>query len=107
MLKLKIDNEEGVVFVTVLVLVISMMILAVTVVNLQLNQATLSEKEINRVRSEAIATGALMYYIANGPPPGNALTDMLNGISFNTTITNDGGTPGPNNTNTLTITVDY
>lgn len=111
MLKRIPNNEDGVVFVTVLVLVISMMILAVTIINLQLNQATLSEREIARIRSELVATGALQYYIAhefsNNTVKSFGLSETLNGVLYDIHIDNDDTVAGPNNTNTMTITVDF
>lgn len=111
MLKLKKNNEDGVVFVTVLILIISMMILAITVVNLQLNQATISEREIARIRSELVATGALQYYIAHEFAPNTTksfgMGETLNGVLYDVQIDNGNPASGPNETNTLTISIDF
>ena len=104
MLKLK-NNEDGVVFVTVLILVISMMILAVSVVNVQLNQATISEKEIHRVRCETLTQGLLMNFIANGPSSNTAVT--LNGVVYTLTLSLTDDNSGPGGTDPLVIDCDY
>lgn len=71
-----------------------MMILATAVINIQLNQTLVSEREIKRIQREMLATGALNYYLANqfSTSPGNniTLTEVVGNSTYTITIKNGG-----------------
>jgi hypothetical protein len=101
------NNENGLVFVTILMIVAIIMTITIGIISLSVTQVTFSEQEIQRVKTEMLAQGMLAYVFAN------QVTGVAsNAYAFNATIDNltyvvnasiFGGTPNTN----LLIQVNY
>ena len=112
MLKQLRHKEEGVVFVTVLMIIIVMMILVISILSINVSQVMITESETKRVQAEIIARGALDYFIANqlSNSAGNYITysETLNGTDFQVTINMDETNPSLfDPASSLNILVDY
>ncbi|GEM_PF-4610240 len=105
------ENDQGIVFVTVLMIIIVMMILTVSIVSLNVTQVLRTSGEVKHVQAEYLALGAIPYLYANQwtISPDNTITyiENLDGIPF-TVVANING-PGLNgySTNDLSIDVTY
>ncbi|HLF18499.1 MAG TPA: hypothetical protein VI749_06345 [Candidatus Omnitrophota bacterium] len=111
MLKTLQRNENGIVFVAVLMIIVVMMAVTVGIIGLNVSQVTFAEQEIKRIKAELLAVGALAYTFANQTTTSAAssitLSETLDGISYqiDADITSPG--TGPNGSSPLTIVVDY
>ena len=111
MLKQLNSNQNGIVFITVLSIILVIAILTVGIIQLNLNQAYITEGEIKRIQLEAVAKGALALVYAN---LASDYPTSSNTITYNVTIGNQvynvfaqlagAGLTGTN-TNTLNIYV--
>ena len=105
------QNERGVVFVTVLMIIIVMMALTVSIVSLNVTQVTRTAGEVKHVQAEYLALGAIPYLYANQwtSSPDNVITytETLDGIPFTVIANLSGPGLGGYNTNKLDITVTY
>ena len=59
------NNENGMVFVTVLMIVAIIMTITIGIISLNVSQVTFTEKEIERVKTELLAQGMLAYVFSN------------------------------------------
>ena len=111
MLKTLQNNENGIVFVAVLMIIIVMMTITVGIIGLNVSQVTFAEQEIRRIKAELLAMGVLAYTFANQTTPsaGSTITfsQTLDGAAYqiNSAITSPG--TGPNGSSPLTIDIDY
>ena len=105
------NSDRGVVFVTVLMIIIVMMILTVTIVSLNVTQVMRTSGEIKHVQAEYLAMGAVPYLYANQwtLAPDNMITyvETLGGVPFTVTANLSGSGLGGYNTNNVAITVSY
>jgi len=80
------NNENGIVFVTVLMIIVVIMTITVGIISLNISQVTFTEQEIQRVKSEMLAMGTLAYVFANqltsSPSNSISLPQTLDGISY-------------------------
>ena len=109
MLKRTQGKDSGIVFVTVLMVIIVMAVLTVSIISLNINQAIQTEEETKRIQAESLAMSGLALMIANqnSGAPSSTLTfsNTVGNITYTTTATIAG--PGAGNTNFLNITVSY
>ena len=105
------QNERGVVFVTVLMIIIVMMALTVSIVSLNVTQVTRTAGEVKHVQVEHLALGAIPYLYANQwtASPDNTITytETLDGTLFTVVANLSGPGLGGYNTNSLSINVTY
>lgn len=107
-----LKNDNGVVFVTVIVIIITMMVLVITIIGLNVSQTSLTEREVRRIKSEQLALGALAYVYANqmSPSPGNDidLSFTLDDVDYSIVMNIGTTTPSYDNSSSskeLTIEV--
>ena len=110
----RLNNNDGVVFVTVLAVIITMMVLAVSIIGLNVSQTLVTEREVKRIKAELLAMGALSYTFANqmSDSPGNAITfnQILDGIDYDVSATLTPASSPPASSpdvQALTISIDY
>ena len=105
------NNERGVVFVTVLMIILVMMVLAISVISLNVSQVMTAENEVRRQQAETLAMGAMAYTFANqlSSSPSNQfyMIQNLDGLSFNVFVNLSNTPSGPLGTSNLDITVSY
>ena len=105
------QNEKGVVFITVLMIIIVMMTLAISVISVNVSQVMVTEGETKRLQAEILAMGALTRAFANqmSPSPGNNISypQTLGNITFNLTANLANCPSCPYSTNSLNIYVTY
>ena len=103
------QNDHGIVFVTVLMIIIVMMILTVSIISLNVTQVMRTAGEIKHVQAQYLALGAIPYLYANQwtASPDNVITytETLDGIPFTVTANLSGS--GIYSTNNLSIDVTY
>lgn len=106
----KIKNNRGLIFVTVLMIIIVMMVLVTSVISMNVSQVQLTEGEIQRIQAETLASGMVSYTFAEqqkiSPSNPIRITETLGNIDFDVTseVT---ATPGPSGTVELDIDVTY
>lgn len=91
MLKKIQNNENGVIFVTVILIILVMMVLTVSILSLNISQVRVTESEVKRVQAEVLAMGTLGLTFANqlsdSPDNNIAFTETLGDVDF--TVTSD------------------
>ena len=108
------EDRSGIVFVTVLVIIIVMMIATVSIISMNVSQVQVTEKEVKRIQAEMMSQGALNLYHA-----AKQMDETTTSLSpWNETM---GSTSNPfpvsvvvsgvgtcsNNTDCLTVKVNY
>lgn len=105
------QNDHGIVFVTVLMVIIVMMILTVSIVSLNVTQVLRTSGEVKHVQAEYLALGAIPYLYANQwtALPDNTITytETLDGVSFTVVANLSGPGLGGYNTTGLFVNVTY
>ena len=112
----RLGTQNGIVFVTVLMIIITMMIVTVTVVSLNLGQVITTEGEIQRMQAQELATG-LIYYThgttqVTNPLPANPLAiahaaENMDGQIFTPTVNVGASGTGLDGTRLVTIRIAY
>ncbi len=104
-------NDKGIVFVTVLAMIIVLMVMAISVISINVSQSVNTEGEIKRIEAEVYAMGALAktFAIQMSNAPVNEWTDSatMNGVQFTVSSNINSPTAGPNGTSLLNIVVTY
>ena len=107
------NNNDGVVFITVLMIIIMMMTLTVTVLNINVSSVQGSETEYRRIQAVELAKGVIYYHVAREqvpPPVPNSYTLMppitLDGNTFSVNVNKAPGA-GIDGTSTLNILTTY
>ena len=85
-----VKNQKGIVFVTVLMIIIAMMIVTITVISLNIGQVITTEGEVQRLKATELATGLLYYthgaVYAINPGAGaliiNHAAETMDGITY-------------------------
>jgi hypothetical protein len=77
MLKNLRSNDNGMVLLTVLIVVLTMMVLVIAIINIRVSSISLVENEIKEIQAETLARGALAYIIANQYAGGNSASFEL------------------------------
>lgn len=105
------QNDHGIVFVTVLMIIIVMMVLTVSIVSLNVTQVLRTSGEVKHVQAEYLALGAIPYLYANQwtASPDNVIsyTETLDGTLFTVAVNLGGPGLGGYNTNSLFVNVTY
>lgn len=105
MLKKLHNNEDGVIFVTVILIILVMMVLTISILSLNTSQIRITEDEVKRVQAEVLAMGTMGLTFANqlsdSPNDNIAFTENLGGVVFAVTSDLDP------NTDELIIQVTY
>ncbi len=105
------ENDQGVVFVTVLMIIIVMMILTVSIVSLNVTQVMRTAGESKHIQAEYLALGAIPYLYANQwtVSADNTITytETLDGTLFTVIANLSGSGLAGYATNNLAITVTY
>ena len=106
------NKENGVVLVTVLMIVLAMMVLTVSIISLNVSQVMTSEKEVRRIQAETLTVGEFtrMFFNQQSTSPGTLMigTQHLDNTSFSVRSTR-GGNAGANfnNTDFINIIITY
>ena len=109
------NNEDGVVFVTVLIIIITTMVLAISALSLNVSQIKSTENELKYIQAKVLADGGLARIIgdqftaAPGTTDNYIFTDPNTGttITCDTTIDTSGvGPTGPAQTTTVPLDID-
>ncbi len=108
----KLNNESGVVLVTVLAVSIVLMIFTIGILSSNINQIALGHQTINRIKAEEFGKG---YYwiqhmrLSNGQSQVYPVTSgvTLDGKTFTQSTTPVGVQTGINQTQRYDISVDY
>ena len=105
------NNNSGIVFVTVLAIVISMMILTMSVISLNSSQTILVEDEVKRLQAEMLALGYFSYLHSNLVVDPTTVftptTQPLGSITYSINQDPIGISTGPLSTNTVGFTITY
>lgn len=105
----RIKNEDGVIFVTVTMIIIVMMVLTVTIISLNVSQVVTTEEETHRLQAGTLAEGILYRIVAQQQTGGGltySSTYNLDGYDFVVSATNPGAT-SIYETEDVRISVDY
>ena len=121
--KQRLDNESGLILLTVIVIAIIVSVMAIILLGLSVSQATRSRKSINAIKSEMVARGALFRYqqlsIQGCPNPpcsvnGNCATcsfppQIIDGKTYTISVINAGAVTLPGNVTTsqFNVQVNY
>jgi len=112
MLKDLKNNEHGVVFVTVLIVIITTMVLAVSVLSLNISQIKSAENELRYIQAKILADGGLVQILSTQfvgtPITTNTYTETVGDTTF--TIESDitaGAGPAGSNSIPLDIVVTF
>ncbi len=105
------NNNKGVVFLTVLMIIVVLMGLAISAVSLNISQSLLTQKRIRDTQAKILAMGALARTFANqlSNSAGNyiAYNETLDGHTFQViSFLNESG-GGIDNTDVLSINIVY
>ncbi len=111
MLKQLKNNEDGVIFITVLAIILMMAVLTISILSMNVTQVISTERAIQDTQSEILAMGALSYAFANqmsdSPSSFISYTEILGKKKFTITANVSGtGLPGYN-TQDLVVDVTY
>lgn len=111
MLKPLRNNEQGIVFVTVLMIIIVMMTLTVSILSMNVTQVMTTQDEIRRIQARVLAMGAIPYMFANQASGSSAnyitYTETLGNITFDVSANISGSGLSDSLTNGLNIQVSY
>ncbi len=105
-------NKQGIVLVTVLMMIIVISVLVISIMNMNLGQLLSSEEQAKQIKAEILAKGMVHYVNANqqSASPSNTISFSRNidGISYSVTANLTAGSIGiMNETDTVTIGVTY
>ena len=107
-------NNEGIVLVSVLMIIIVMLVLSTTMLSLNISQVMTTETEIKRIQAETLAMGALSYAFFNQmADPASSQTsydvpaETLDNVPYTITATRDTSQTGLYGTNPVIINVAY
>ena len=99
MLKNLKSNNRGIVFVTVLIIIIVAMVLAVSALSLNVSQVKSTEDELKYIQARMLAEGgfARIYInqISSSPSSSIIYTETLGNTAFNINASIDNAGPGP------------
>lgn len=102
----KLSGQKGIVFVTVVVIVLAMTTAALTAISINISQINLSEKEIQRLQADLLTDGALaISHTSSNPNFSYAVSS--NHTNYNVSSSLTGAATGPNGTDTRTLNVTY
>lgn len=109
MFKRKKNNESGMVMIMVIMVTIIIMVYSIGILSRGATQVISAEDQVDRIKADQLAMGAYAKAytdMASGSALPGTFNETLDGKTYTVVLT-DGGTTGPNNTNTLTITTTF
>jgi type II secretory pathway component PulK len=99
MLKGLKNNQRGIVFITVLIIIIIAMVLAISTLSLNVSQVKSAEDEVRFIQAQALAEGGFgriyMDQLADAPLDRITYTEQLGNTTFTIDAAVSRGTPGP------------
>ena len=106
------QDENGIVYVTILMIITVMITVTIGIISLNVSQTTFTESEVRRIKAELLSMGALAYVYANQmtASASSSMTlpsESLDGFSYATNALVSGTGSGPNGADPLLIQVDY
>ena len=105
------NNDRGIIFVTVLMIIIVMTVLTVSMISMNVSQTLLTESEVKRIQAEILAMGAIAYTFANqlSASPSNSLSmsQTIDNVTFNVTADISSTASGPLGTSPINVNVYY
>ena len=111
MLKISKTNEKGVVFITVLAIIIITMILTISIISLNVSQVMVTEREARRIVAEQFCKGCMEMLIANQliDPTSNYYTEtvQLGNIEYTCESALDTSGTGPFGEDALNCDIQY
>ena len=96
------NNDHGVVFITVLIIIIISIVSTLTILSLNISQVTSSEDEVRHIQAEILSTGGLarIFIEQFSGTPANVIiyAETLDGITYAVVANIDAalGIPPPN-----------
>ena len=104
-------NNRGIIFVTVLIIIIVSMILAISVLSLNISQVKSVENELKSVQAKLLADGGLAIMVVNqmSGSPGNGqilFSETSGNTTYDVTATVDGGGASPGDYTSVPLTID-
>ena len=104
-------NNDGLVLVTVLMVIIAMLVITLTMLSLNVSQVMTTEREVKRLQAETLGLGVLTYAFfnqMNNPSPTTINdTEYLDNVDYSYTATTDSSPAGLYETYPLNVTVNY
>jgi len=108
MLKDLKNNEHGIVFVTVLIIIITTMVLAVSALSLNISQIKSTENELRYIQAKTLADGGLVQILSTqfvgNPELTNSYTKVLGNTTF-TILSDITAVAGPAGSDTVELDV--
>lgn len=104
-------NNRGIIFVTVLIIIIVSMVMAVSVLSLNISQVKSAEDELKRIQAELLANGGLAIMLVNrmSGSPGDGLiifSEPSGNTTYSISINVDEGGASPADYTSVPLTVD-
>jgi len=107
----QLAQEDGIVFVTILMIIMIMMTITMGIISLNVSQVQFSEGEVRRLKSEMLAQGLMAYAFANQisatAAPTIAQNRQLDSFVYTTSTTITDNNSGPTGADPLVIQVNY
>ena len=105
------NNDRGMIFVTVLMIITMMMTLTATMVSLNVTSIKVSEAEYRHIQAQELTKGLIYYHAANqqSATPTNTYTlnHTIDGMPFTTDVSMNPAGAGTYGTNALSIATSY
>ncbi|MBN1869614.1 MAG: pilus assembly PilX N-terminal domain-containing protein [Candidatus Omnitrophica bacterium] len=105
------NNKQGMIFVTVLIIIVVAMVLAVTILSLNISQVKSSEDEFKHLQAKLLAEGGLAIMLINrlSGPPGDgeiSYTETLGNTTYTIVSNVDSSSTAPVGYSTNPFTID-
>ena len=104
------NNNRGIIFGTVLIIIIVAMVLAISVLSLNISQVKSSEDELKHIQARALSDGVFEQLLASkvSGNPGNTISysEPLGNITFAVNVDIDGTGSGPVDSASVPMTID-
>jgi type II secretory pathway component PulK len=105
-----IENDRGVIFVTVLIIIIVSMVLAVSILSLNISQVKSSETELKYIQAKTLAEGGLAQILTSqwsGTPANSIIfSETLGNTTFGISSDIDYSGSGPVGSNAVPLSID-
>ena len=103
------NNKHGVVFVTVLIMIITSMVLTISALSLNISQIKSTENELKYIQAKVLADGGLVRSIQSqfsaAPLSFDSYTETVGDTSFTVTYNIDSSTSGPVGSNSVGLDI--
>ena len=104
-------NHDGLVLVTVLMIIMAILVITMTMLSLNVSQVMTTEREVKRLQAETLGLGVLTYAFFNqmNNPSSTVIEDSesLDNVDYSFTAATDPAPTGPYETYPVNVTVDY